>query len=135
MSKRRRIEGIAGTTLDFILEVSKSYHPYEFIGMLSADGEVISDVLLLPGMLSSDRNASIRLDMMPLGISYIGSVHNHPYPGPGAERPSAQDLFIFARTGNCHIITFYPYNGDCWRCYNSKGEERGLKIMEIEDRG
>ncbi len=135
MSKRRRIEGIAGTTLDFILEVSKSYHPYEFIGMLSADGEVISDVLLLPGMLSSDRNASIRLDMMPLGISYIGSVHNHPYPGPGAERPSAQDLFIFARTGNCHIITFYPYDGDCWRCYNSKGEERGLKIMEIEDRG
>ena len=135
MSKRRRIEGIAGTTLDFILEVSKSYHPYEFIGMLSADGEVISDVLLLPGMLSSDRNASIRLDMMPLGISYIGSVHNHPYPGPGAERPSAQDLFIFARTGNCHIITFYPYNGDCWRCYNSKGEERGLKIMEIEERG
>ncbi len=135
MSKRRRIEGIAGTTLDFILEVSKSYHPYEFIGMLSADGEVISDVLLLPGMLSSDRNASIRLDMMPLGISYIGSVHNHPYPGPGAERPSAQDLFIFARTGNCHIITFYPYDGDCWRCYNSKGEDRGLKIMEIEDRG
>ncbi len=135
MSKRRRIEGIAGTTLDFILEVSKSYHPYEFIGMLSADGEVISDVLLLPGMLSSDRNASIRLDMMPLGISYIGSVHNHPYPGPGAERPSAQDLFIFARTGNCHIITFYPYDGDCWRCYNSKGEERRLKIMEIEDRG
>ncbi|MCD6209729.1 MAG: hypothetical protein OCU20_05875 [Methanophagales archaeon] len=135
MSKRRRIEGIAGTTLDFILEVSKSYHPYEFIGMLSADGDVISDVLLLPGMLSSDRNASIRLDMMPLGISYIGSVHNHPYPGPGAERPSAQDLFIFARTGNCHIITFYPYDGDCWRCYNSKGEERGLKIMEIEDRG
>jgi len=135
MSKRRRIEGIAGTTLDFILEVSKSYHPYEFIGMLSADGEVISDVLLLPGMLSSDRNASIRLDMMPLGISYIGSVHNHPYPGPGAERPSAQDLFIFARTGNCHIITFYPYDGDCWRCYNSKGEERGLKIMEIEERG
>jgi len=103
--------------------------------MLSADGEVISDVLLLPGMLSSDRNASIRLDMMPLGISYIGSVHNHPYPGPGAERPSAQDLFIFARTGNCHIITFYPYDGDCWRCYNSKGEERGLKIMEIEERG
>jgi len=135
MSKRRRIEGIAGTTLDFILEVSKSYHPYEFIGMLSADGDVISEVLLLPGMLSSDRNASIRLDMMPLGISYIGSVHNHPYPGPGAERPSAQDLFIFARTGNCHIITFYPYDGDCWRCYNSKGEERGLKIMEIEDRG
>ena len=129
MSKRERIRGIAADTLDFILEVSKSYHPYEFIGLLSADSDVISDVLLLPGMLSSDRNASIRLDMIPLGISYVGSVHNHPYPGPGAARPSAQDLFIFGRTGNCHIITFYPYDGDCWRCYNSMGEERELKII------
>lgn len=129
MSKRERIRGIAADALDFILELSKSYHPSEFIGLLSADSDVISDVLLLPGMLSSDRNASIRLDMIPLGISYVGSVHNHPYPGPGAARPSAQDLFIFGRTGNCHIITFYPYDGDCWRCYNSVGEERELKII------
>ena len=130
MGKRGRIRGIVRDALDFILEVSKSYHPYEFIGLLSADGDVISDVILLPGMLSSDRNASIRMDMMPLGISYVGSVHNHPHPGSGAARPSTQDLFIFARTGNCHIITFYPYDSDCWRCYDSRGEERELKILE-----
>jgi len=37
MNKRRKIVGIAKDTLDFILEVSKSNHPREFIGMLCAD--------------------------------------------------------------------------------------------------
>ncbi len=122
--------GIAGDTLDFILEICRSYHPQEFIGMLSAEGDVITDVFILPGMRSSDRSAIIRLDMMPLGVHYVGSVHSHPHPG--AAKPSAQDLFVFGRTGNYHIITYYPYERDCWRCYNSKGEEVELHIVGDE---
>ncbi len=126
--KRRKIERITEDTLNFILEVSKSNHPREYIGMLSADADVITDVIFLPGTLTSDENAIIRLDMMPLGLGYVGSVHSHPHPA--AMRPSEQDLLMFSKTGKCHIITFYPYAEDSWRCYNSKGEERELEIVK-----
>ena len=128
MSKGRKIVGIVKDALGFILEVSKSNHPREFIGMLCADADVITDVFFLPGTVSSDENAIIRLDMMPMGLDYVGSVHSHPHPA--AMRPSEQDLLMFSKTGNCHIITFYPYEEDSWRCYNSKGEERELEIVE-----
>jgi len=128
MNKRRKIVGIVKDTLDFILEVSKSNHPREFIGMLCADADAITDVFFLPGTVSSDENAIIRLDMMPMGLDYVGSVHSHPHPA--AMYPSEQDLLMFSKTGNCHIITFYPYAEDNWRCYNSKGEDIELEIVE-----
>jgi proteasome lid subunit RPN8/RPN11 len=130
MIKGRKIVGIAEDTLDFILEVSKSNHPREFIGMLCADADVITDVFFLPGTISSDENAIIRLDMIPMGLGYVGSVHSHPHPA--AMSPSEQDLWMFSKTGNCHIITFYPYAADSWRCYNSKGEEIELEIVEMD---
>ncbi len=128
MSKRGEIRGIAKDTMGFIMEVSKSNYPREFIGMLNADGDIITDVFFLPGTRSSNVNAVIPLWMMPTGLSYVGSVHSHPHPA--AERPSEEDLVMFSRTGNCHIITFYPYAADNWRCYNSKGEVRMLEIVE-----
>ena len=128
MNKRRKIVGIVKDTLDFIMEVSKSNYPREFIGMLCADEDVITDVFFLPGTVSSDENAIIRLDMMPMGLGYVGSVHSHPHPA--AMRPSEQDLLMFSKTGNCHIISFYPYAEDSWRCYNSKGEDIELEIVE-----
>jgi len=130
MNKRRKIVGIVKDTLDFILEVSKSNHPREFIGMLRANADVITDVFFLPGTVSSDENAIIRLDMMPMGLGYAGSVHSHPHPA--AMHPSEQDLLMFSKTGNCHIITFYPYAEDNWRCYNSKGEDMELEIVETD---
>jgi len=130
MNKGRKIVGIAEDTLGFILEVSKSNHPREFIGMLCADADVITDVFFLPGTISSDENAIIRLDMIPMGLGYVGSVHSHPHPA--AMSPSEQDLLMFSKTGNCHIITFYPYAEDNWRCYNSKGEEIELEIVEMD---
>ena len=142
--KRGEIVGIEKETLDFILEVSKSNHPREFIGMLRADGDagLVTDVLFLPGTLSSDESAIIRLDMMPTGLDYVGSVHSHPsqrhpsqhshlHPAdPAAMRPSEQDLIMFSKTGNCHIITFYPYAAESWKCYNSRGEERALEVVK-----
>lgn len=128
MRKDNKIVGIAKDTLDFILEVSKSNHPREFIGMLCADDDLITDVFFLPGTISSDENAIIRMDMMPMGLSYVGSVHSHPHPA--ATRPSKQDLLMFAKTGNCHIIACYPYEIYNWKCYNAKGEERELKLVE-----
>lgn len=127
MRKVKRIVGIAQDTLEFIMEVAKSNHPREFIGMLCADDDLITDIFFLPGTISSDETASIRLDMMPMGLSYVGSVHSHPHPA--AMRPSEQDLLMFAKTGDHHIIACYPYALDDWKCYNSQGEERDLKIV------
>ena len=128
MHKKRMIASIAKDVLDLIMEVSKYNYPKEFIGLLCAEDDLITDVLFLPGTISSDENAIIRLDMLPMGLSYIGSVHSHPHLT--VMKPSEQDLFMFSKTGDCHIISFYPYEGHCWRCYNSRGEERELEIME-----
>lgn len=128
MRKVKKIEGIAKDTLDFMLEVCKSNHPREFIGMLCADGDLITDVFFLPGTISSDEYAIIRMDMMPMGLCYVGSVHSHPHPV--ATRPSEQDLLMFSKTGDCHIIACYPYGTRNWKCYNVKGEERELEIVE-----
>lgn len=124
----KRIRGIAQDTLEFIRSVCRSNHPREFIGLLCADTDLITDVLLLPGTQSSDEQAMIRLDMMPLGLHTVGSVHSHP--APGATRPSAQDLVMFSRSGDYHIIVWFPYEEGDWRCYGARGEERELAVVE-----
>ena len=128
MRKTKGISGIAKDTLEFILEVSKSNHPQEFIGMLCADGDLITEVFILPGTISSNESASIRMDMMPMGLYYVGSVHSHPHPA--AMKPSEQALLMFSKTGNYHIIVCYPYEAHDWRCYNAKGEQNELEIVE-----
>lgn len=128
MRKAMKNMGIAKDTLEFILEVSKSNHPREFIGLLCAEEDLITDVFFLPGTISSDESAIIRMDMMPMGFHYVGSVHSHPHPA--ATRPSEQDLLMFSRTGNYHIIACYPYDKQNWKCYNAKGEEKELRIVE-----
>ena len=133
MRKKRIIREIAKDALDFILDVSRSNHPREFIGILHADEDCITEIFLLPGTLSSDENAIIRMDMLPMGLSYVGSVHSHPHSGAIGLGPSEQDLLMFSKTGDCHIIAFYPYKENSWRCYNSKGEKRELEVVEREE--
>jgi proteasome lid subunit RPN8/RPN11 len=128
MHNVKKIGGIAKETMDFIREVCKSNHPREFIGLLCADRDLITDVFLLPGTRSSDEQAIIRIDMLPIGLRSVGSVHSHP--SPGASRPSAQDLLLFSKRGDYHIIVFFPYDELDWRCYNSRGEELELEVVE-----
>jgi proteasome lid subunit RPN8/RPN11 len=126
MRKRGKPLEIARETLDFILEVSKSSYPQEFFGLLCAEGDLITDVVFLPGTISSEKSAVIRREMIPMGLRSVGSVHSHPHVG--SLRPSRQDLSIFPHMGEYHIITCYPYEEQDWRCYNARGEERELKI-------
>ena len=117
---------IARETLDFILEVSKSSHPLEFFGLLCAEDDLITDVVFLPGTISSEKSAVIRREMIPMGLRSVGSVHSHPHRG--SLRPSGQDLRIFTRMGEYHIITCYPYAEQDWRCYDARGEEQKLGV-------
>ncbi|MDL5502136.1 MAG: metal-dependent protease of the PAD1/JAB1 superfamily, partial [Candidatus Methanoperedens sp.] len=66
---------IARDTLQFILEVCKSSAPHEFAGLLSARGDIITEVIVVPGTESSDESAVMQLFMLP-NIHTIGSVHS-----------------------------------------------------------
>ena len=123
-----KITGIAKSTLEFILEVSKSSAPREFAGLLRAEDGVIKDVIFLPGTESTQISAVLRLYMMP-NVSIAGSVHSHPTSNTN---PSRADLALFARIGGYNIIAGAPYGMRSWRCYDSNGQSRVLKVLDVE---
>jgi proteasome lid subunit RPN8/RPN11 len=126
--KKRQIQGIARDALGFILETSRSSMPSEFAGLLQADGEIITEVIILPGTESSRMSALIRLYMLP-NMHIVGSAHSHPSSNI---RPSAEDIRFFSRTGDYHIIAGPPFDESSWACYDSLGQRRSLAIVDIE---
>lgn len=126
--KKRQIQGIARDALDFILEASRSSMPSEFAGLLQADGEIITEVIILPGTESSRMSALIRLYMLP-NMQIIGSAHSHPSSNI---RPSVEDIRFFSRTGDYHIIAGPPFDETSWACYDSLGQRRRLDVVDVE---
>jgi proteasome lid subunit RPN8/RPN11 len=126
--KKKHVRGIARDTLDFILEASKSSMPDEFAGLLQADDEIITDVLILPGTESSRMSALIRLYMLP-NMKVAGSAHSHP---SSDIRPSKEDIAFFSRTGDYHIIVGPPFDVSSWACYDSLGQRRELLVIDVE---
>jgi len=126
--KKRQIEGIASDALGFILETSRSSMPSEFAGLLQADGEIITEVIILPGTESSRMSALIRLYMLP-NMHIVGSAHSHPSSNI---RPSGEDIRFFSRTGDYHIIAGPPFDESSWACYDSLGQRRSLAVVDIE---
>ncbi|MDD2665379.1 MAG: Mov34/MPN/PAD-1 family protein [Methanocellales archaeon] len=124
----QKIRGIARDTLHFLLEVSKSSHPNEFAGLLRAEEGVITDVIVLPGTVASSSNAVMQLHMMPLSHC-VGSVHSHP---SADMHPSNEDLMMFGRKGDYHIIAAYPYDENSWACYDAAGRVRNLPVLDVE---
>jgi len=123
-----QIKGIASDTLNFILETSKSMAPEEFIGLLQENDGIITEVIVLPGTESSEQNAVIKLFMMP-NVKAAGSIHSHPGPN---YKPSKADLRFFSKTGNCHIIVFYSYDRQSWKCYDNEGNIRELQVLDVK---
>jgi len=119
---------IARDTLKFVLEASKSSAPLEFAGMLSAKGDVITDVVLVPGTEAGDESAVMELFMLP-NIPTVGTVHSHP---SGDSTPSSIDLELFDKKGGVHIIVAAPYDDSSWRCYNHRGEPVKLEVVDYE---
>ncbi|MCD5425272.1 MAG: Mov34/MPN/PAD-1 family protein [Methanosarcinaceae archaeon] len=123
-----KIRGIARSTLEFVLEVSKSCHPNEFAGLMQARDDIISEIMILPGTESGETSAIMHIYMMP-SVRSIGSVHSHPSPNT---TPSNADLALFSKTGNYHIIVGAPYNENSWTCYNEKGEKIKLEVLDVD---
>jgi proteasome lid subunit RPN8/RPN11 len=125
---KRKIAGIARDTLLFILEASRSTLPVEFAGLLRADEDIITEVLLLPGTEASSRSALVKLYMLP-NMRVVGSVHSHP---SSDLRPSREDLIFFSRVGDYHIIAGPPFDLDSWRCYDAGGSARKLPVLDVD---
>ena len=125
---KKKVQGIARDTLDFILEASKSTMPHEFAGLLQADKEIITEVLVIPGTESSRMSALVKLYMLP-NISIVGSVHSHPSANI---MPSQQDLIFFSKTGDYNIIVGPPFTEQSWACYNVLGQRRNLPVLDVE---
>jgi len=119
---------IAKDTLSFILEVCRSSAPLEFAGVLQAQGDIITDIVIVPGTESSDESAVMQLFMLP-NVPTIGTVHSHP---SGNRRPSRADLELFGRKGKYHLIVGAPFSMSSWTCYNNKGDPIRLEVVEYE---
>ncbi|MGV8126882.1 MAG: Mov34/MPN/PAD-1 family protein [Methanothrix sp.] len=125
---KKKVRGIARDTLHFILEASRSSEPNEFAGLLSVEGDIISDVLILPGTESSRMSALVRLYMLP-NMSVAGSAHSHP---SGDLRPSEPDITFFSRTGDYHLIVGPPFDEKSWICYDGAGKRRDLAVLDVD---
>lgn len=130
--------GIAGETLSFVLNAASETHPREYMGYLRVedahtvgldrDGQVITDVLVIPGTISDSTSATVRSNMKPNAPGSVGSVHSHP---SGALRPSDADLGMF-RSGRVHIIVGHPYGWNDWRAFDREGNPTTLEVIHVD---
>lgn len=142
--RSKSVVGIARETLEFALKASEDTHPTEFMGVMrSTDsgelefrggapderGEIVTDLMVLPGTKSGEAMASIREDMIPTGMGGVGTIHSHP---SGRLRPSDEDLRTFSKKGQRHVIVGYPYDEGSWRCYSREGERVELPVYDVE---
>ena len=123
----QRVESITAPTIELIMEASKTSLPNEFAGFLRAEKGTIEEVLLLPGTFSGDRSALLRLHMLPIDFTVVGTVHSHP---SGDGFPSGADVHLFDRFGYVHIISYYPFQKTNWRAFDLQGKEIALKVVE-----
>lgn len=136
---RPRVLGIAEETLSFALEAAEDAHPNEFLGVLRAtpaeefdlvreEGVVVTDLLVIPGTVTGPVSASLQTNMVPNDNLTAGSVHSHPN---GVLQPSDEDIATFGR-GQVHIIIGAPYERDCWKAFDRKGEPRDLEVLDVK---
>lgn len=123
---RKRAYAIKREILDLILQVSKESFPKEFAGILRCEKGVITEIMLLPGTVSGDRSALLKLHMLPIDYTVVGTVHSHPGE---SNRPSQGDLHLFREFGYVHIITKVPYDRNSWKAWDLDGNPYPLEVL------
>lgn len=117
---------ITGKVLDMILAASRETHPNEFICALRAEGDTITEILLMPGAVQGDSYVLFSLHNLPIDFSLVGVAHSHPTPNT---RPSDEDLRQFSNYGSVQIIVGYPYTTESWTAYSREGEVIHLDVV------
>lgn len=119
---------IRWNTLEFILGVSREFHPNEFGGLLRGKGDTIEEVLVIPASTYGKGFVTTRRDMVPIDHSIIGSVHSHPGHG---FKPSNADLRFFKKLGFIHLIVRYPYKDiEDAAAYDREGKGIHLEVLQ-----
>lgn len=122
----RRVTRIQRDVLDLVYEASRASHPQEFGAALRAEGDTITEIVLVPGTLQGDRHAILPLGYLPIDASIVGTVHSHP--GPSAQ-PSDADLQLFRHFGHTHLIVHEPYVDGTWIAYDHDGYVIELEVV------
>ena len=113
-----------------ILEGARNLYPREVILLLRGrKGRNLIEItdLVVPPLANYGRGfADIKLHMMPMDFSIMGTVHSHP---SGNVNPSSTDLNHFI--GVVLMITAYPFNDEKnVAIYNRDGRRLMLQITE-----
>ena len=127
--ERKRAYAIKREVLDLILAVSKDSYPNEFAGVLRCEKGVITEIMLVPGTVSGERSALLKLHMLPIDYTVVGTVHSHP---GRSNNPSEGDLYLFRKYGYVHIITRVPYDKDSWKAWDLDGNPYHLEVLGDE---
>ncbi|VVB53644.1 putative metalloprotease [uncultured archaeon] len=92
--------------LELMLGAAREVYPDEFMAMLRGEGNLITEVLIIPASTFGDGFSSAPDWMVPLNAGVVGSVHSHPSRD---NRFSDMDLVYFGKMGGIHLILGYPY--------------------------
>jgi proteasome lid subunit RPN8/RPN11 len=116
--------------LEAVLEGARRLHPRETILLLrgkKSKGVIRVSELVVPPLATYGRGfAGIRVHMLPMDFSIVGTVHSHP---SGNLKPSATDLNHFF--GTVLMIVGFPYESlENVALYNHDGERLAIEIVE-----
>lgn len=122
---RRRVTKVQRSLLDLVFEASKSTHPKEFAAGLRAEGDTLTEVVVVP-TLSGPTSAHMQLWSLPIDRTIVGTVHSHPGSIP---LPSEADRQLFAHFGHTHIIVAEPYRMGTWRAWDHRAAAVQLEVV------
>lgn len=121
---------ISQELLQTIFEGAKNLYPRETILLLRGEKKknlIAVTELLVPPLASYGRGfANIRLHMLPMDFSIVGTAHSHP---SGNLSPSPADLNHFI--GVVLMIVGFPFKDEKnVAIYNRAGEKLALQVPE-----
>jgi len=121
---------VSDELLQTILEGGRRLYPREMVLLLRGQKRKselrISEVLVPPLATHGSNFADVRLHMLPMDFSIVGTVHSHP---SGNLNPSTTDLnHLF---GIVLMIVGFPFTDERNAAvYNRSGEKLSLQIIK-----
>jgi proteasome lid subunit RPN8/RPN11 len=121
---------VSDELLQTILEGGRRLYPREMVLLLRGQKRKtelrISEVLVPPLATHGSNFADVRLHMLPMDFSIVGTVHSHP---SGNLNPSTTDLnHLF---GIVLMIVGFPFTDERNAAvYNRNGERLSLQIIK-----
>ena len=121
---------ISEELLQAILDGARRLYPKEMILLLRGEKtktDLVVSELLVPPLATYGRGfAGIRVHMLPMDFSIVGTVHSHP---SGNVAPSPADLNHFF--GSILMIVGFPFvNESNAGVYNCDGEKLALRVAK-----